>query len=147
MSTDEWCPYEITKLIKNSPWHDCTFLTLKEEILPTSPGIWISCPTRWTVRVDDDLRSIVRNCAVFQALWDESLGVVKDTEMWSRNILLVFRQMRSFLWSGAWWAYPSHSDNLSRTLQACASYVSAAEGQRVATMTVKTRQSLEMKRV
>ena len=33
-----------------------------------------------------------------------------------------------------------HSDNLSRTLQA--SYVSAADGQRIATMTVKTLQSI-----
>ena len=50
--------YEITKLIKISPRRDCTYQTLKEEISPTSPGIRILCPTRWTVRADA-LRSIV----------------------------------------------------------------------------------------
>ena len=37
-----------------------------------------------------------------------------------------------------------HSDNLSRTLQA--SHISAAEGQKIATMTVKTLQSIRNER-
>lgn len=81
---------------------------------------------------------MVRNYAVLQALWDESLGVVKDSEMRSR-IIDVSTTMRSFNFAfgvvlGE--LLLCHSDNLSRTLQA--SYISAAEGQRIATMTGKT---------
>ena len=72
--------YEITKVIKKSPQCDFTFHSLKEEISPTSPGLRMLCPTRWTVRADA-LHSIVTNYAVLLALWEESLEFVKDSEM------------------------------------------------------------------
>ena len=122
--------YEITKLIKKSPRRDSTFQSLKEEISPTSPGIRILCPTRWTVRADA-LHSIVKNYAVLQALWGESLGFVKDSEMQSR-IIGVSTTMRSFkFFFGVVLGelILHHSDNLSRTMQA--SHISAAEVKRL----------------
>ena len=115
--------YEITKLIKKSPRRDSTFQTLREEISPTSPGIRILCPTRWTVKADS-LHSIVTNYAVLQALWEESLEFVKDSEMRSR-IIGVSTTMKSFnfffgLVLGE--LILRHSDNLSRTLQGLCSW-------------------------
>ena len=133
--------YEITKLIKKSPRRDFTFQSLKEEISPTSPGVRILCPTRWTVRADA-LHSIVTNYAVLQALWEESLEFVKDSEMRSR-IIGVATTMKSFnFFFGVVLSelILRHSDNVSRTLQT--SHISAAEGQKIATMTVKTLQSM-----
>ena len=89
--------YEITKLIKTS--RDSTFQTL-QEISPTSPGIGILCSTRWMVKVDS-LHSLV---AALQALWEESLEFVNNSEMRSR-IIGVSTSMKSFnffFWIGAW---------------------------------------------
>ena len=124
-------------MIKKFPRHDSTFQVLKENISPTSPGIRILCPTRWTVRADA-LHSIVANYAVLQALWDESLEFVKDVEMRSR-IIGISTTMRSFnFFFGVLLGelILRHSDNLSRALQG--SHVSAAEGQKITKMTVKT---------
>ena len=110
--------YKITKLIKKSPRRDSTFQVLKENISPTSPGIRILCPTRWTVRADA-LHSIIANYAVLQALWDESLEFVKDAEMRSR-IIGISTTMRSFnFFFGVLLGelILRHSDNLSRALQ------------------------------
>ena len=79
---------------------------------------------------------------MLQALWDESLEFVKDAEMRSR-IIGISTTMRSFnfffgLLLGE--LILRHSDNLSRALQG--SRVSAAEGQKIAKMTVKTLQSI-----
>ena len=128
-------------MIKKSPRRDSTFQALKEEISPASPGIRILCPTRWTVRADA-FHGIVANYTVLQALWDESLEFVRDAEMRSR-IIGVSTTMRSFkFFFGVVLGelILRHSDNLSRTLQA--SHVSAAEGQMIAAMTVKTLQSM-----
>lgn len=134
--------HEITKLIKNSPQRDACFQRLKASIAPTTPGIRILCPTRWTVKADT-LQSILDNYTVLLETWQESLTVVKDTDMRAR-ILGVSAQMNTFAFLfGAMLGQLllRHSDNLSRTLQH--THISAAEGQRVATMTVKT---LEMMR-
>ena len=44
------------------------------------PGIRVLCLTRWTVR-PEVFRSILDSFSDFLELWDESLQVVKDSEM------------------------------------------------------------------
>jgi hypothetical protein len=133
--------YEISKLIKKSPRRDAIFSKLKQEVAPASPGVRVLCPTRWTVRADA-LHSIIENYEVLNQLWIQSLEVVNDTEMKAR-ILGVSSQMKSFsFFFGVCLGklILSHSDNLSSTLQK--SDISAAEGQAVAAMTVKTLSSI-----
>ena len=82
------------------------------------------------------------NYEVLQMLWQESLEFVKETEMRSR-IIGVSACMKSFdFFFGASLGelLLSHSDNLSKTLQSYT--MSAAEGQRIANMTVTTLESL-----
>ena len=78
-------------------------------------------------------------------LWEESLDFVKEAERRSR-IMGVSSRMASFdflfgVLLGE--LLFRHSDNLSKTLQS--SYMSAAKGQKVAAMTVKTLESLRTK--
>ena len=75
--------YELIKLVKKSPRRDAILQKLKEQMPNDSPGIRVLCPTRWTVRAQA-LHSILANYEVLQSLWDESLEIVKDTEMRSR---------------------------------------------------------------
>ena len=72
--------YEITRLIKISPHRDAIFKRLEEEMGSDSPRIRVLCPTRWTVRAEA-FKSILDNFSVLLELWDESLQVVRDTEM------------------------------------------------------------------
>lgn len=133
---------EITNLIKRSPRRDATFQRLKQQLSSdTSPRIRVLCPTRWTVCADA-LQSILSNYEVLQILWDESLEFVKEAEMRSR-IIGVSTCMKSFdFFFGVLLGELlfRHSDNLSRTLQA--THMSAAEGQKVAAMTLQTLQSV-----
>ena len=46
-------------------------------------GYVFFCPTRWTVRAVA-LKSITDNFSVLLKLWDESLEVVRETEMKAR---------------------------------------------------------------
>ena len=133
--------YEITKLIKKSPRRDAAFQTIREQLSSASPGVRILCPTRWTVRAEA-LLSIISNYEALQLLWEESLDFVKEAEMRSR-IVGVSASMKSFdFLFGAVLGEMllRHSDNLSRTLQS--HHMSAVEGQTVASMTIKTLQSL-----
>ena len=72
--------HKITKLIKKSPHRDAIFKRPKEEMATDSPDIRFLCPTRWTVRAEA-LKSVLDNFDVLLRLWDESLEIVKDTEM------------------------------------------------------------------
>ena len=90
----------------------------------------------------ESLDSILANYEALQSLWPESLEIVKDAEMRGR-ILGVSTYMKSFdFFFGAMLGKMllRQSDNLSRALQG--SHMSVAEGQRVASMTVKTLQKL-----
>ena len=105
-----------------------------EYITPSTPGIRTLSPTRWTVKADS-LQSVLDNYTVLQEIWQESLAVVKDTEMRAR-IPGISAQMSTFsFFFGVLLGQLlfSHSDNLSRT-----SSISAADGQIVASMTVTT---------
>ena len=133
--------YEIVKLIKKSPRRDATLQRLKEQMHEDSPGIRVLCPTRWTVRAQA-LQSILSNYSVLQVLWQESLDFVKEAEMRSR-IQGVSTCMKTFefFWGVALGELLlNHTDNLSKTLQHTS--MSAAEGQKIAKMTVCTLQSI-----
>ena len=134
--------HEITKLIKYSPRRDGIFHELKESHATNStPGIRVLCPTRWTVRADS-LASIINNFEVLQSTWISALQVTRDTEVKAR-IQGVSAQMKSFQFLFGVMLGElvlRHTDNLSRTLQH--KTFSAAEGQEIARMTVKTLQSI-----
>ena len=133
--------HELIKLLKNSPRRDSCFETLKAEIAPDTPGIRTLCPTRWTIRAEA-LKSVVDNYEVLNQLWQECLEFVKETEMKAR-IYGVQSQMQQFdFFFGVTLGelILRHTDNLSRTLQKAD--ISAAEGQTIAGLTVKTLQSL-----
>eukprot|EP00731_Ephydatia_muelleri_P003123 Em0001g3123a len=106
-----------------------------------SPGIRVLCPTRWTVRAEA-LHSILANYEVVQSLLEESIDCVRDTEMRSRiqGISACMTTFDFFFGVSLGELLLNHSDNLSRALQA--SSISAAEGQKIANMTVKTLQAI-----
>ena len=86
----------------------------------------------------DTLQSIVMNYEVLMSLWEESLEIVKETEMRSR-ISGIAACMQSFdFFFGVMLSelILRHSDNLSKTLQS--PKLSAAEGQGNAKMTLVT---------
>ena len=86
--------YEIIKLVKKSPRREAIFQNLKKHITENSPGIRVLCPTRWTVRANA-LESIISNYNTLHELWQESLLIVRDTEMKCR-IQGVASAMHSF---------------------------------------------------
>jgi len=96
---------------------------------------------RWTVRALA-LQSIIANYEALQALWEESLTFVKDTEMKSRiqGVASCMESFDYFFGISLGELLLRHSDNLSKTLQS--SSMSAAEGQKIAEMTVITLQSI-----
>ena len=129
------------ELIKKSPRHDALLHRLKEQIDLHTPGIRVLYPTRWTVKADS-LDSILQNYDVLLQLWEESLAIVKESEMRGR-IIGVATYMKSFdFFFGVVLGEMllRHSDNFSRTLQS--PKLSAAEGQKFAAMTVTTLESL-----
>ena len=74
------CVLEITKLVKKSPHREAILQELKQKLSLQSPGIRVLCPTRWTACADT-LQSIIMNYEVLMLLWEESLEIVKETEM------------------------------------------------------------------
>lgn len=133
--------HEISKLVKYSPRRGALFETLKTQLAPDSPGIRILCPTRWTVRADS-LASILSNYTVLQELWDECVEIVKDSETIARinGVASQMRTFRSLYGVELGEMILRHTDNLSKTLQHKS--FSAAEGQEIAGLTVKTLETL-----
>ena len=133
--------HEITKLIKFSPKRGAIFDNLKEELSPDTPGFRVLCPTRWTVRANS-LQSVLDNYAALQSTWETTLESKLDTEMKSR-VLGVRAQMETFdFFYGVYLGklVLKHADNLSKTLQG--GTISAAEGQRVAELTVSALEKI-----
>ena len=134
--------HEITKLIKYSPRREEIFQRLKENLSSYSKtGIRILSLTRWTVGADS-LASIIDNYVVLLSTWQESLEIVHDTTMKAR-IHGVQAQVKTFqFFYGAVLGEKllRHTDNLSKTLQH--NQISAAEGQQLAQMTVRTLKTL-----
>ena len=136
--------YEISKLLRYSPKRHAAFDRFRvenlaeEDIGPRPVGIRALCPTRWTVR-GDAIESI--NDTLSQ-LWDECLETQLDPDIKGR-IIGVQTQMTTFdLLFGLQLSMKilKITDNLSRTLQKQS--MSAAEGQSVAELTVKTLKSM-----
>ena len=95
------------------------------------------CPTRWTVRAES-LLNILENYIALQELWDAALETGLDAEVRSR-IIGVRAQMESFNYFfgiSIGELVLKHGDNLSKALQNKS--ISAAEGERLASMTVTT---------
>ena len=137
--------HEVMKLIKYSPRREEIFKNLKtaydHTIQHITPGIRVLCPTRWTVCADA-LTSILENYQILQTTWEQATEVSTDTEIKAR-ILGVSTQMSKFdflfgIVLGQ--LILGHSDNLSKTLQK--KTCSAAEGQDVAYMVIKTLQGI-----
>ena len=138
--------HEITKLIKYSPRREEIFKNLKtaydHTIQHITPGIRVLCPTRWTIYADA-LTSILENYQILQTAWEQATEVSMDTEIKAR-ILGVSTQMSKFdflfgIVLGQ--LILGHSDNLSKTLQK--KTCSAAKGQEVAYMVIKTLQGIQ----
>ena len=128
--------FEISKLIKFSPKREGMFNQLKHDLAPDCPGIRVFCPTRWTVRAQS-LRSVLQNYSVLQELWISLLESSLESEMRAR-ITGVKAQMESFqYYFGACVGelVLDHADNPSKSLQS--KTISAAEGQKLAEMTIK----------
>lgn len=133
--------YEITKLIKLSPRRDAVFKDLQAESESSSSSIKLLCPTRWTVRAES-LLSIINNYSVLLDTWDEVSEIARDTETKAR-IQGVASQMNTFNFLfGALLGelVLRHTDNLSKSLQNKSR--SAAEGQMIADMVVRTLATL-----
>lgn len=133
---------EITKLIKLSPRRDTIFKKIKNALEHSdSPGIRILCPTRWTVRAEA-LYSIIENYDVLQEVWEESLEYVKEQEMRSRiRGVALYMQTFDFLFGSiVGETILRNCDNLSKALQK--ESVTAAEGKKMATLTVQTLQTM-----
>ena len=133
--------FEVSKLVKFSPKRDVLFEKLQAELAPDSPGLRVLCPTRWTVRAAS-LKSVLKNYAVLQELWDLSKDDASDPSMKARiiGVEAQFRTFKYYFGIQLGFLLLQHSDNLSKTLQS--SRISASEGQRVAAMTVTTLQQL-----
>ena len=133
--------FEVSKLVKFSPKRDVMFEKLKDKLAPDTPGFCVLCPTRWTVRANS-LQSVLDNYSVLQELWEESKDLASDPLLKARivGVQAQFKNFRYFFGMLLGEIILKHSDNLSKTLQS--PKLSASEGQQIATMTVKTLQSL-----
>lgn len=132
---------EISKLIKKSPKRDSVFQKLKSDLAPDTPGFRVLCPTRWTVRAAS-LQSVLDNYEVLLGVWNDALSSKLDGEMRAR-IIGVDTQMHTFdflfgITLGN--LLLRHTDNLSKSLQIKS--LSAAEGQRLASLTLHVLKSL-----
>ena len=96
----------------------------------------VPCPTRWTVKVDC-LHSTISNFNILLTVWDEALDYVKDTEMRSRvRGVSLFMRKFDFLFG------VMLGECLLQHKALQSPNVSAAEGQKMATLTVKTLETL-----
>ena len=132
---------EISVLLKYSPKRDALFRKIKAEIAPESTGFRILCPTRWTVR-GKYLQSIYENYVFLRTMWDECLQTVKQPDIKARinGVKTQIEKFNFFFGIQFGERILKHTDNLSRALQNGA--YSAAEGQIVAELSVRTLQSM-----
>ena len=88
------------------------------------------------------MQSVLDNYSVLQELWEELKDLASDPSVKARiiGVQAQFKNFRCFFGVLLEELILKHSDNLSKTLQS--PKLSASEGQRIATMTVKTLQSL-----
>lgn len=128
---------EITTFIKGSPQRQTQFQHIKDSVAPLSPGIRTLCPTRWTIRAAS-LQSVLDNYEVLLQTWDALLEITKESDVRARIDGMATKMNTFTFFFGVTLSQLLfvHTDNLSKTLQGTS--ISAAEGQTVASMTVKT---------
>ena len=138
--------FEISKLIRFSPKRNAAFNRIKienpaEEESGPSHGIRSFCPTRWTVR-GDAIESILDNYDPLKRLWDECLETRLEPDIKGHIIGVQTQMLRYSTLFGLQLGKKilKITDNLSRTLQHQA--MSAAEGQAVAELTVRTLKAM-----
>ena len=138
--------FEITRLVKFSPKRNAAFDKIRaaQEDENQSPvGLRAFCHTRWTVR-GDSLESILVNYNSLLELWEESLesAVRLEPDVKARIIgVKTLMQDFSFLYGlKLSETVLKLTDNLSKTLQQTS--LSAAEAQKIATMTVTTLEGM-----
>ena len=137
--------FEIAKLIRFSPKRNAAFDKIRAENASNDDcpnvGIRSFCPTRWTVR-GNALENIVENYDALNRLWSQCLKTRLDADVKGR-IIGVQTQMKRYNF-----LFGLHlskkilkiTDNVSRALQSRS--LSAAEGQEMATLSVKTLQRM-----
>jgi hypothetical protein len=136
--------FEISKLIKFSPKRNAAFNKINSETVTDdchSIGIRKFCPTRWTVR-GESIMSIIQNYNVLKELWEQCLETRLDPDVKGR-IIGVKTQMSHFKFLFGLQLCGRIlmiTDNLSKTLQTKS--MSAAEGQALAMLTVKTLEKM-----
>lgn len=136
--------YEITKLIKFSPKRNAAFNKISSEMDADdgcSIGIRKFCPTRWTVR-GESIMSIIQNYNTLKEVWEQCLESRLDPEVKGR-IIGVQTQMSHFNFLFGLQLCGRIlmiTDNLSKSLQT--ESMSAAEGQALAMLTVKTLEKM-----
>ena len=139
--------YKISKLLRFSPKRHAAFDQIRVENLAEEDtgtkavGIRAMCPTRWTVR-GDAIESIIEHYDTLSQLWDECLETRLDPDIKGRIIGLQTQMTTFDLLFGLQLSMKilKITDNLSKTLQKQS--MSAAEGQSVAELTVKTFMSM-----
>lgn len=133
--------FEVSKLIKYSSKRDVQFESLKQNLAPDTPGFHVLCPTRWTVHANS-LKSVTDNYTVLQNLWETSKDETSDTSIKARTIGVAtqFKMYAFFFGVHLGYLILKHTDSLSQTLQFPKLF--ASEGQRIASMTVTTMETL-----
>ena len=132
---------EISKLLEFSPKRDAMFDRIKEAISPETTGFRVLCPTRWTVRATS-LQSMINSWKVLQELWEECLESQLEWEI-RAQIIGVNHSITTFeCYFGVKFGFLllKHGNNLSKTLQK--TKLSTAEGQSVASLTIKTLEKM-----
>ena len=71
-------------MLKFSPRREAIFDRSKQRLVQRVLGLEL-CPTRWTVRAAS-LASVIANYKVIQAVWEDVLDVVRDSETRARII-------------------------------------------------------------
>ncbi len=132
--------HEITKLVKKSPKRDAQLEKIQNEFASDEgnvPNIRLLCPTRWTVRAQA-LESIISNYFTLQELWTWALDHCSDSEMKARirGVQLHMTTFDFFYGLVLGQTLLQHADSLSETLQTMS--MSAADAQKIASMTLKT---------
>jgi len=130
---------ETSKLIKKSPKEMPCSRSSRLSLPLDTPGFRVLCPSRWTVRATS-LQSVLDNFEVLLCVWEEAQCA--QLEMRAR-IVGVNAQMKTFdfLFGVSLENHLlHHTDNLSKKFQLKS--ISAAEGQKLATLTLDILRSL-----
>ena len=134
--------FELSKLLKYSSKRNAEFKNIHAEIASEQPGFRTLCPTCWTVRASS-MNSILQNYTVIQKSLDTFAdSASRDPEMSVRctDVATQFEQLNFLFGVALGEKLLSVADNLCKGLQS--KYLSAAQGQHMAAVTVATLKGL-----